>query len=54
LQAQLDGRPTKGPPDEVGLPLPTTWLFDPDTFAPASKIVESCSEHNNTYLQLGK
>jgi RHS repeat-associated protein len=39
LQAQLDGRPSNGPPEIGGLPLPTTWLFDPDTFAPASKIV---------------
>jgi uncharacterized protein RhaS with RHS repeats len=39
LQAQLDGRPSNGPPDECVLPLPTTWLFDPDTFAPASKII---------------
>jgi RHS repeat-associated protein len=39
LKAQLDGRPSNGPPDEESLPDPTTWLFDPDTFAPASKIV---------------
>jgi RHS repeat-associated protein len=39
LQAQLEGRPSNGPPDKCVLPLPTTWLFDPDTFAPASKIV---------------
>jgi RHS repeat-associated protein len=39
LQAQLDGRPSNGPPESGELPLPTTWLFDPDTFAPASKIV---------------
>jgi RHS repeat-associated protein len=39
LQAQLDGRPSNGPPESEELPLPTTWLFDPDTFAPASKIV---------------
>jgi RHS repeat-associated protein len=39
LQAQLVGRPSNGPPETLELPLPTTWLFDPDTFAPASKIV---------------
>jgi RHS repeat-associated protein len=39
LQTQLDGRPSNGPPDEGDLPATTTWLFDPDTFAPASKIV---------------
>jgi RHS repeat-associated protein len=39
LQAQLVGRPSNGPPESEELKLPTTWLFDPDTFAPASKIV---------------
>jgi RHS repeat-associated protein len=39
LQAQLDGRPSNGPPESSELPLPATWLFDPDSFAPASKIV---------------
>jgi len=39
LQAQLEGRPSNGPPESGDLPLTTTWLFDPDTFAPASKIV---------------
>jgi hypothetical protein len=39
LQAQLDGRPSNGPPEPDELPLLTTWLFDPDTSAPASKIV---------------
>jgi RHS repeat-associated protein len=39
MQAQLGGRPSNGPPEPGEIPLPTTWLFDPDTFAPASKIV---------------
>jgi len=32
-------RPSNGPPESGKLPLPTTWLFDPDSFTPASKIV---------------
>src|SRR5512133_1486661 len=39
MQAQLDGRLSNWPPESGELPLPTTWLFDPDTFAPVSKIV---------------
>jgi RHS repeat-associated protein len=39
LQALLDGRPSSGPPESGELPVTTTWLFDPDTFVPVSKIV---------------
>src|SRR5512133_3683126 len=57
LQAQLDGRPSNGPPESGEIPLPTTWLFDPDTFAPASKIVgnKHCSiitDHLGTPLSM--
>jgi RHS repeat-associated protein len=57
LQAQLDGRPSNGPPESGELPLPTTWLFDPDTFAPASKIVGDnhysiISDHLGTPLSM--
>ncbi|HEX2551134.1 MAG TPA: RHS repeat-associated core domain-containing protein, partial [Nocardioidaceae bacterium] len=46
LKAERAGRPSLGPPDrsapERGTAArPVTWLFDPETFAPAAKLVGS-------------